>query len=322
MIWEAISWEVPVGILLLAIGGDMLVRGAVQIARILSVSKLLIGITLVGFGTSMPELVTSVRAALLDSPGIAIGNVIGSNTSNILLVLGTAALIYPVATPRASVMRNGFAVFVATAVCIGVVIVGYLDRRVGGVLVALLLLYFLYSYFYERRAFSAQMASEADDLGKRPMSAWKAAALAILGTIFIILGARWLVDGAIDIARAYQVSETIIGLTLVAIGTSLPELITSVMAALRKETAIALGNVLGSNIQNILGILGVTAIIKPIPVPPEIIYLDIWVMAGATLALLIFAAKGPQLGRGQGFLLVLAYAGYISYLAYLALGRV
>ncbi len=316
MNWDAISWQLPAGILLLAFGGDLLVRGAATVAERLNMSRMLIGVTLVGFGTSMPELITSVRAALVGSPGIAIGNIVGSNISNVLLVLGTAALVYPIATPREVVQRNGLMVLAATAICVAVVYNGFLDRRVGVGLVALLLLYFLYSYVRDRRT-GATRAGLPEAMHGRG-SLFAALLLAIVGIGLVLLGARLLVDSAIDLARSYHISESIIGLTVVAIGTSLPELTTSVVAAFRKETAIALGNVLGSNIQNILGILGVTAIVRPIPVPAEIANLDIWVMAGATLALLLFASTNRRISRFEGLRLLLGYIAYVAYLARLA----
>ncbi len=314
MEWAAISWELPAGILILAIGGELLVIGAASIARHLRVSSVFIGITLVGFGTSMPELVTSIRAALLELPGIAVGNAIGSNTANILLVLGLAALIYPISTPHSVIRRTGLVVVAATAICIAVVIFGHLDRTIGAALVALLLAYFAYSYFQD-----GDVLAGSEDQGGDSKGVGRAWFFALVGIALVLLGARWLVDSSIELARHYAVSETIIGLTVVAIGTSLPELITSMMAARRKETGIALGNVLGSNIQNIFGILGITAIVHPITVPPEIIRFDIWVMAAATLALIVVAISNWRISRLEGLLFFLAYVAYVGYLAYLAL---
>jgi cation:H+ antiporter len=319
MNWAAISWELPAGILFLALGGDILVRGAATVARSLQLSRLLIGVTLVSFGTSMPELVTSVRAALLDSPGIAVGNVVGSNTANVLLVLGAAALIYPVATPRNTLRRDGVMLVLATAVCIAVVYFGRLDRPIGAALVGLLFVYFVYRYMQERRTPELQDGAEAGDQGRKPANLWVGLFLAVVGVAMVVIGARWLVDSSIDFARQYNISETIIGLTIVAIGTSLPELITSVVAAIKRESGIALGNVLGSNIQNILGILGITAVVKPIDVPAEIINFDIWVMTGATVALLVFAATNRRFSRPEGLVCLVAFAAYMGYLIYLAM---
>lgn len=320
MNWADIAWELPAGIVLLALGGDLLVRGSSSLAERLGMSRLLIGVTLVSFGTSMPELMTSVQAALRGSPGIAVGNVVGSNITNILLVLGAAALIYPLATPRVVMRHNGIMVMIATAVCVGVVLLGYLDRTVGAGLLALLVLYFVFGYFRDRRVLQHETENGAGNGDPALGNPWVALFMAVSGVALVLLGAHWLVDSSIVLAREFDISETIIGLTIVAVGTSLPELITSVIAAFRRETALALGNVLGSNVQNILGILGVTALVHPIDVPQEIASFDIWVMVAATIALIVFAASNRTLSRFEGFLLLVAYAAYIGYLAYIGLG--
>lgn len=320
MNWADIAWELPAGIVLLALGGDLLVRGSSNLAERLGMSRMLIGVTLVGFGTSMPELMASVQAALRESPGIAVGNVVGSNIANILLVLGAAALIYPLATPRVVMRHNGIMVLIATAVCVGVVLFGYLDRMVGTVLVGLLVLYFVLGYFRDRRVLQHETENGSGQQEGAAGSLSGALFFAIAGLALVLLGAHWLVDSSIVLAREFNISESIIGLTVVAVGTSLPELITSVVAAFRRETSIALGNVLGSNVQNILGILGVTALVHPIAVPAEIAGFDIWVMVAATIALIIFAATNRTLSRFEGFLLLLAYAAYIGYLAHIGLG--
>jgi cation:H+ antiporter len=307
--------EIIIGFILLVAGGDLLVRGAVKIARHLGVSSLLIGITLVGFGTSMPELVTSVEAALLESPGIAVGNVVGSNIANVLLILGVAALLRPISTPRSSFRRDGGMALMAMLACAAVIFVGFLSRPAGAVLILMLFGYMIYAYQCERRTFGAE---EPDVSQEKSFSLVLAIFLAFGGLAIVIFGARLLIFGAIDLAEYAGVSETIIGLTIVAIGTSLPELITSVMAAIRKESDVAFGNIVGSNIYNVFGILGVTALVHPIPIPPEIIRLDVWVMIAATFLMLIFAATNWRLGRREGATLLAAYTGYIGYLAYSA----
>ncbi len=304
--------ELIVGFVLLVAGGDLLVRGAVSTARHLGVSPLLIGITLVGFGTSTPELVTSIEAALVDSPGIAVGNVVGSNIANILLILGVAALMRPIDTPRKSFRRDGGMALMATLACTAVILAGFLSRPAGLALVTALVAYMVYSYRCERISESAEEPKE------KPLSPWLAILLTLAGLGIVIFGARLLVFAAIDLAEAAGVSETIIGLTIVAIGTSLPELITSIMAAIRKESDVAFGNIVGSNIYNVFGILGVTALVQPIPMPPEIIRLDVWVMVGATILMLVFAATSWRLSRGEGATLLAAYTSYIGYLAYSA----
>jgi cation:H+ antiporter len=289
------------------------------VATALNVSRLVIGLTLVGIGTSLPELVTSVRAALVGSPGIAVGNIVGSNTANVLLILGVAAMIYPLATPRDSVIRNGGMLALTTLLMVGITLHGFLDRAIGGALVALLIVYFIYSYVRDRRMTAANAGRPYgdDDIVSPNVNTMQALLMAGAGIALVILGARWLVDSSIDLARTYGISETFIGLTVVAVGTSLPELVTTVIAALRKQTAIGVGNILGSNILNILGILGITAVIQPIPIPEQIMQLDIWIMAGATALFLIFAASNWRLSRLEGFLMLLAYAGYIALLTYL-----
>jgi len=313
--------ELVAGFLLLVAGGDSLVRGAVAIARRIGVSPLLIGLTLVGFGTSTPELLTSVQAALAGSPGIAFGNVVGSNTANILLILGIAALISPLRTSPHAFRRDGTVVLLSALACVGVVLFGRLDRPIGVVLVVLLIAYIVYTYRRERVVHDASAAmheAEAAAAEPAPTRLWLAALFAIGGMALTVLGARFLVDGAIELARAAGISETIVGLTIVAVGTSLPELVTSVMAAVRRQSDVAFGNIVGSNIYNILGILGVTAIVRPIPVPPEIAHVDIWVMLLATVLLLVFSVTGWRVTRTEGGVLLASYIAYVGYLISIA----
>jgi cation:H+ antiporter len=314
--------ELVAGFLLLVAGGDSLVRGAVAIARRIGVSPLLIGLTLVGFGTSTPELLTSVQAALVGSPGIAFGNVVGSNTANILFILGVAALISPLRTSRDAFRRDGTVVVMSALACAGVVLFGRLDRPIGVVLVVLLIAYIVYTYRRERVVHDASAVmheAEASAAEPAPTRLWVAALFAAGGMALTIVGARFLVDGAIELARAAGISETIVGLTIVAVGTSLPELVTSVMAAIRRQSDVAFGNIVGSNIYNILGILGVTAIVRPIPVPPEIAHLDIWVMLAATVLLLVFSVSGWRVTRAEGGVLLAAYIAYVGYLVSVAI---
>lgn len=312
--------ELAAGLVLLVAGGDALVRGAVATARRLGVSPLLIGLTLVGFGTSTPELVTSLQAAFLGSPGIAIGNVVGSNTANILLILGIAALITPLATQPGAMRRDGTVVLLAAIACCAVVLVGELVRPAGVVLVVLLIAYVVYTYRRERVVHdpSAEMHEhEATAAEPGPHRLWLAVLLTVAGLGLTVLGAHFLVGSSIELARSAGISETLLGLTIVAVGTSLPELVTSLVAAIRRQGDVAFGNIVGSNIYNVLGILGVTAVVKPIPVPPEIIRFDIWVMLAATVLLLVFSVTGWRISRGEGAVLL---AGYAAYLAVLMLG--
>ena len=293
------------GFALLVAGGEALVRGAVSVAARFGVSPLLIGLTLVGFGTSTPELVTSLQAAFGGFPGIAVGNVVGSNVANILLILGVAAVIMPLAIDSVAFRRDGTALAIATTLAVGVILFGSLDRWMGGVLIVALLAYLWIAYR------SAQVTPDTTPI---PGPVWIAIALAVGGIVVTILGARLTVDAAVTVALLWGMSETVVGLTIVAVGTSLPELVTSVMAALRRESGIAFGNVVGSNIYNILGILGVTALARPIPIPPQIAQLDVWVMSAATLALIIAVMAWQQIGRVTGILFLGAYAAYTGWL--------
>ena len=305
------------GLVLLVAGGELLVRGAVQLAQKFRISPLLIGLTLVGFGTSTPELVTSLQAAFAGSPGIAVGNVVGSNVANILLILGITALIFPVVVAKETFKRDGVVLAICTLMCLGAVLYGQLTPILGAVFVAALAGYILFAFRQERQTNAAADAA-AGMVNDAPKPSFPGIALDLLfvigGLALTILGARFLVTSAIDIARDFNVSETVIGLTIVAVGTSLPELVTSVMAALRKHSDIAFGNIVGSNIYNILGILGVTAMVKPILVPPQIASLDIWVMIGATVLLFLTATSRWRIGRVEGGIMLAAYVAYSVWL--------
>jgi cation:H+ antiporter len=317
------------GLVLLIVGGELLVRGSVRVAERLGVSPLLIGITLVGFGTSTPELVTSVQAALIDSPGIAVGNIVGSNLANILLILGVSAMIYPIAVQSAALKRDGAVVvasgilFAAAAATVG------LSRGVGVAFVIGLIAYMVYAVRTERvstgdhtSAFDRAEARAGVDAALKPtapsgqgVAAWLVpVATVVAGLAIIILGGRLLVSGAVDLARMIGMSETVIGLTIVAAGTSAPELVTSLVAAVRKQADVAFGNILGSNIYNILGIGGLTGLIAPTPVPPEMLALDIPLMVGASVLLFVFAWSGARLNRVEGGIFLAAYVAYVTYL--------
>ena len=307
-----------IGLILLVAGGDTLVRGATTAARSLGVSPLLIGLTLVGMGTSAPELVTSLTAVLAGSPGIAMGNVVGSNTANVLLILGLAALISPIAVDRNAFRRDGWVLIASTALCVIAVIAGTIDYRWGLAMLAGLAAYLVWAWMGERRHPDREarkyehLTEDAPDV---PGGLWAGLGLAVVGILLTVGGARLLVDNAIVVARDIGVSDTIIGLTVVAVGTSLPELVTSAVAAFRRHSDVALGNIIGSNIYNVLGILGITALVAPIRVPPEIIRLDIWVMVAATALVVLFVRTGMRIVRLEGLALLLAYAVYLGWLA-------
>ena len=306
---------VALGAALLATGGEALIRGSLASARRLGVSPLLIGLVVVGFGTSMPELVVSVEAAVSSRPDIAIGNVVGSNIANVLLILGVCAVISPLAVGPLALRRD--AVTVVAASVLFVVLVGgqALGRGDAAILLAALAAYVTWAYLTERSAAHAPPAvlrrAEADEVVVVPAStAWIVAMIA-LGLAALIGGSRVLLIGAVGLATDLGVPEAVIGLTLVAVGTSLPELSISVIAAIRRHADVAVGNILGSNVFNLLGILGVSAVLQPLPVAVRVVQFDQWVMLGAALVLTAFLLTGRRLSRWEGGLLLAGYAVYL-----------
>lgn len=309
--------QIAIGLALLLGGGEALVKGGVATAQRFGIPPLVIGLTLVGFGTSTPELVTSLQAALAGSSGIAIGNVVGSNIANILLILGSAALILPFAVQPAAFRRDGTVLVGVGLLVLAAVLTGTIGRAAGLGLLALLCGYTAYTIWTERRAPdcpSAQVrAAGADGAApRRPMSLVVALPLALGGIAAVVFGANQLVTGAVTIATAFGVPEAVIGLTLVALGTSLPELATSTVAALRGQNEVAFGNVMGSNIFNGLGILGAAAVAAPLEVPQQIAHFDVWAMLAATLLLVLFAMTGWRVGRREGAALLVAYLAYLA----------
>jgi len=307
---------VVAGLAGLVLGGEALVRGAVSLARGAGISPAVIGLTLVGFGTSSPELLTSLQAAVAGSAGIAIGNVVGSNTGNSLLIVGVAAMLAPIAVAPAVLRRDGLVMVAATLACLGAVLLAQIGRAVGVAFLAGMFVYLVATIRAERRHASpaATMYQHEAETIPGPAGGTGRSLLALLGGLALtLLGARFLVEGAVSLAETLGMSEAVIGLTIVAVGTSMPELVTSVIAARKGHGDVALGNIVGSNIFNILGILGVTAVIVPLPVPPEIAAFDIWVMLAATLLLMLFARTGWRIGRREGTLLLIAYAVYATW---------
>jgi cation:H+ antiporter len=306
---------IAAGFVLLLAGGEYLVRGSVAVARRLGISPMIIGLTLVGFGTSTPELVASVNAAVKGAPGLAIGNVVGSNIANIFLVLGISALLLPIATHREAFRRDGPALLIATALLVVALVSGSVTAAMGVVGLVLLATFTIYSYWSDRNSLDAvavMHGQEADEVDMPQTGLWVALGIAFGGMAGVLIGAELLVRGAIDLARAYGLSEAVIGLTLVAVGTSLPELVTSVMAAWRRHADVAFGNIVGSCLFNILGILGVTALVAPLPVPESIMLFDVWVAALAAIMLVVFAMTGWRIGRREGAVLFGAYVLYIA----------
>jgi cation:H+ antiporter len=307
------------GLVLLAVGGELLVRGAVGMAARLGISPLLAGLTIVGFGTSTPELATSVQAAMAGSPGIAIGNVVGSNIANILFILGLSAVILPLSVNPASFGRDSLALGGSALLATGAVLLGVIGLLPGVVLLASLVGYIWWAYRSESASHDAEAVRHEHEAEDRPVPPGTGplvlGGMIVAGLAAAIFGAGWLVDGAIVLASAAGVSQSVIGLTVVAVGTSLPELIACIVAVLRKHEDVALGNVVGSNIYNLCGILGLTALIQPIDVPTEIAAVDIWVMLGVTALLIVQLRSGWRLSRIEGVVLVALYAAYTAFLA-------
>jgi len=309
------------GFVVLIVGGELLVRGAVRVAERAGMSELLIGLTIVGFGTSAPELVASVEAALAGSPGIAWGNVVGSNLANSLLILGTASLILPMVVPRGPLWRDGGLALAVTVVLWLVASTTGITVAIGIAFIALLIGYLAYAYWAERTqpvgASALHEKAEALEMSDTHLHdvqpLWRSILVLIVGIVLIVLGGRWLVEGAVDLARLVGMSEAVIGLTVIAIGTSLPELVTSVVAAYKGASAVALGNVLGSNIFNLLLIGGVTAIIAPGTIPGEITNFGLPALIAASVLLLIFAATGRKITRWEGGILLVIYLVMLVY---------
>ncbi len=319
------------GFLVLLTGGELLVRGAVRLAEYAGMSPLLIGLTLVGFGTSAPELVTSVQAAMAGSPGIAVGNIVGSNIANIMLILGAAAAIRPVAVGTTALQRDGMIVLMSAILFNIMGLMLPLNRSVGAVLFALLISYLWYAYRQERTVSAVEGHTAAYEIaealeevrpgGKPRWWRWQWTSLrtdlvtalltAIGGMLLVIAGGRLLVESAVSIARTYEVSEAVIGLTIISIGTSMPELATSAVAAFRRHGDVALGNIMGSNIYNTFGIGGATGLLSPTAIPDEIVRYDNLVMLGASFAMLIFARNGYRVSRSEGLVLLTGYMVYL-----------
>lgn len=314
------------GLVLLVLGGELLVRGAVAIAGKLGVSPLMIGLTIVGMGTSMPELAASVQAALAGSPGIALGNIVGSNIANSMLILGVAALLAPIAVARGTLWRDGGVGVLAAVALLALGLTTGLGRVAGLTLIVLMIGYLVLAYRQEKHAaahsaaFDKAAALENIDpaLGTQTQrqSGWAVSlAFLIAGLVCIVGGGTLLVNAAVTIAREFGMSETLVGLTIVAVGTSLPELVTSAVAALRKQSEVALGNVLGSNIYNVLFIGGVTGTIAPTTVPQSILGFDLPLLIAVSLGVMVLAWTGARLSRIEGLALVAGYALYIAFTA-------
>lgn len=309
------------GLVILTFGAELLIRSAVKLALAARVSPLVIGLTVVAFGTSAPELTVSIQSAWRDQADIAVGNVIGSNIFNVLFILGLSAAIIPLVVHQ-KVIRTDVPLMIAASLLLyGLAADGVVGRIDGLLLVGLLVAYTVFSIVHSRREEAAIREQYAQEFGAEPPPAsaagtlgWVAAAAAALG--LLIVGSRWFCDGAVEIARTLGVSDLVIGLTLVAVGTSLPEVFTSVLAAIKGERDIAVGNVVGSNLFNILCVIGCSATVAPrgVPVSPTAISLDLPVMIAVAVVCLPILFTGNLIARWEGLLLLGYYVAYTTYL--------
>jgi cation:H+ antiporter len=305
------------GLVILLLAGDALVKGAVNLSLRLGVPALIVSLTIVAFGTSAPELLIAISAILDDAPGLALGNVVGSNTANILMVLGIPAILATMHTSECNTRKTYNYMLAATVMFIVLAFRGVFDWVSGVVLLGALSLVLADAFrdaHRHRKAGQACMVETEEEVeGADPnLPWWRICMFLGLGLIGLPLGADLLVDNASMIARTYGISDTVIGLTLVAVGTSLPELATTVMAALRRQADVALGNVIGSNMFNLLAIIGIASLVGPIPVDPGFLRFDLWVMLGASVLLAPFVYFARDITRGWGIALTLAYLCYVA----------
>lgn len=308
--------QVVAGLVLLVFAGDFLVRGAVSVAQRAGISKLVIGLTIVAFGTSAPELVVGIDAVIKDAPTLALGNVVGSNIANILLVLGVPALIAPMACSAPRLGRNLMIMLAASVLFVGLAHGGQFSWREGSILITFLTLFLVYSGLRAKTVPGGEAELEGlDELQDTPDAYGLSIGMIIGGLLGLAFGADLLVVGSVDIARGFGVSEAVIGLTLVAIGTSLPELATALVASVRGHCDVAVGNVIGSNIFNILGIMGITSLVGTVPVPESFLNVDLWVMLGASALLIPYCKLRSKIGKFSGVILISLYAIYMFYLS-------
>jgi cation:H+ antiporter len=305
------------GFVLLIFGAEYLVRGAVALARRLKVTPMIIGMTIVAYGTTAPELVVSLQAAVDGLPGISVGNVVGSNIANILLILGVSAVIFPIVVKPTTLLRDATMCMGAALVFTALALSGTIERWQGALMVAMLALFSIYAFMQERKRGKhndpGDLAEELTEEFVEPARpVWLSLLSVVGGIVAVVAGARLLIVAAVDTARVFGVGEEVIGLTIVAIGTSLPELATATVAALRKHSDVAVGNILGAGIYNLFAIMGLVAVVHPVPVPPQILIFDLWVMITVTALLLGFLLLRKGLSRPVGAMFL---AGFVVYTA-------
>ena len=313
-VWIHFSW-LAFGVFILLFCGDVLVRGSAAMARRWGVPPLIIGLTVVALGTSAPEMVVSVGAVLKGAPGLAMGNIVGSNIANMLLVLSIPALIYPIRTSAPGTGRNVAIALAASVIFTLMALRGVLVFWQGALLFALILIYLAYLFNIARKGSTAaadiRELADVDHMKGLPKRTRTIVAFILIGVIGLPLGGQLVGDHGVAIARAMHIAPAIIGLTFVAVGTSLPELATSAIAAIRRHDALAVGKAFGSNIFNIFAVGGASAMAGKLTVPPGFLHYDLWVMIGATVLLGGFAFARLKIGRFAGLLLLFAYGAYL-----------
>ncbi len=305
-----------IGLVLLVAGAELLVKGSSQLAATLGISPLVIGLTVVSYGTSAPELAVSLQSSFTGQPDIALGNVVGSNIANVLLILGCAALAAPLVVSARVIWREVPIMIGASVLMLLLALDGHIGRIDGAVLFSCAIAYTAWTVIAARREGRALQEEYAQEFGDGKLHPWKIFFAIAAGFAALILGSRWLIDGAVSIARTLGVSELVIGLTVIAVGTSLPELATTVVASLRGERDIAVGNVVGSNIANILTVLGITAALSPtgIKVPAPAISFDMPLMLAVAVACLPIFLRRHRIDRWAGGVFLFYYVAYSVYL--------
>lgn len=306
------------GLAVLIIGGEVLVRGAVGLSAAAKISPLVIGMTVVSFGTSAPELLVSLQSALDGNPGIAIGNVIGSNIANLALVLGVTVLIFPIAAEKQT-KQIDYPMMMLASVLFGVFALNnMIDRWEGIVFVAILIGFTVFLIRSSRKNERAKLEEVLDgheiDAGEVKDSLWKSLLFLLIGLIGLYFGSEWFVSGASDLASKFGLSDSVIGVTVVAFGTSAPELVASIVAAVKKQSDISVGNLIGSNIFNIFAVLGVTSTVKPVGVDQAVINFDIIWMLGIAALMVPVLFLGSRIGRFKGVILLTCYISYIVWI--------
>ena len=300
---------IPISLVMLYIGGEGTLRGVLAIAKKFKLSNILVSAVIIGFGTSLAELTVSIEAVITGSPDIAIGNIVGSNTANILLVAALAALINPITLTKIKINRDIFVLILASAVLLFFKFINWLNLYSGLIFIGILLCYVFYSYFDDQKK-----EENIENSRDQTISILKASTYSILGILILIFGGWLLVNSAIRVAQSYAISEAVIGLTIVAVGTAIPELTTTIISSIKKNNELVIGNILGSNIFNILGILGITLLIENIPVSDEMMKKGIWEMIAATIFFIMILKFAKTLSRILALFMLTLYSVYVFYL--------